>query len=82
MTVFWNGILNATEWIQEEERKEVLEWIKSKDCRRKELNLYLNNVGEDCLMRKDVEICDNCEMALEYGGELKVDNGISISIIP
>ena len=77
VTVFWNGILNATEWIQEEERKEVLEWIKSKDCRRKELNLYLNNVGEDCLMRKDVEICDNCEMALEYGGELKVDNGKS-----
>jgi superfamily II DNA helicase RecQ len=78
VTVFWDGILNATEWIEEEERKEVLEWIKSKDCRRKELSLYLNNEGEDCLMRNEVEICDNCEMAMQNGGNMRSEKGKTI----
>ena len=39
------------------------------------LKRYLNEVKRDYLSGKVGEMCDNCEMALKYGGELKVDNG-------
>ena len=36
------------------------------------MSLYLNNEGEDCLMGNEIEICDNCEMALEKGGNMRL----------
>ena len=43
----------------------MISWIKSKECRKKSLSIYLHGTGQDCLSQRDGELCDNCDEALK-----------------
>ena len=76
LTIFWPGIMEETEWLKEDERKEVMEWIENLGCRRLAIGLYLNGSGVDCLSLKGAEWCDRCDDAC---GSVE---GLSMSIRP
>jgi len=63
LTIFWRGIMEDTDWIEEEDRADVLKWIESSGCRRKAIGEYLYGRGVDCLSLKKAELCDRCEEA-------------------
>jgi RecQ family ATP-dependent DNA helicase len=64
LTVYWEGIIGETEWIDKSEREEVLKWIKSEDCRRQLIGEYLDGDGTDCLASGKAEPCDCCEKVM------------------
>jgi len=73
VTIFWEGIVEETNWITEKERGDVLRWIESDGCRKEGLGKYLNGVGKDCLSGKVGEMCDNCEKRLKEGGRIRIE---------
>ena len=72
VTMYWEGLEEETRWMMDERKKEMLEWIRMKGCRKKSLSVYLHGTGEDCLSQRDGEICDNCEKILNDGLDWKV----------
>jgi len=70
--MYWEGLEEETKWMMDERKKEMLEWIRMKGCRKKSLSVYLHGTGEDCLSQRDGEICDNCEKILNDGLDWKV----------
>jgi RecQ family ATP-dependent DNA helicase len=64
LTVFWEGITEETEWIEKEEREEVLRWVRAEGCRRELIGLYLDGEGTNCLALGKAEPCDNCERVM------------------
>jgi len=65
LTLFWDGLENHTSWIEKEGKDLMISWIKSKECRKKSLSIYLHGTGQDCLSQRDGELCDNCDEALK-----------------
>ena len=65
VTLFWPEITRFTDWIKEEEREPVLQWIRSEGCRRTTMGMYLHGIGRDCLSMAKGEHCDHCEQALQ-----------------
>jgi superfamily II DNA helicase RecQ len=78
ITVFWPGILEETEWLDEEERDEVLEWIQNMGCRRLGIGEYLNGSEVDCLSLRNAQHCDRCEVACGKEGRLGFRGGMSL----
>jgi Helicase conserved C-terminal domain len=78
ITVFWPGILEETEWLDEEERDEVLEWIQNMGCRRLGIGEYLNGSEVDCLSLRNAQHCDRCEAACGKEGRLGFRGGMSL----
>jgi len=58
---FWEGIKRMTEWIKDEGKEKMIDWVKSSECRKKGLSIYLHGSGDDCLSQSEGEICNNCE---------------------
>ena len=65
VTLFWSGIVQESDWIEEEERAEVLRWIEGKECRRLMIGRYLDGEGRNCMSLSKGEICDVCEKSME-----------------
>lgn len=76
ITVFWPGMLETSDWLDEDERNEVLKWIRDMGCRRLAIGEYLNGHGVDCLSLKDAQYCDRCEEACERGDVLVVGGSL------
>jgi len=76
ITVFWPGMLDTSDWLDENERNEVLNWIRDMGCRRLAIGEYLNGYGVDCLSLKGVQRCDKCEEACHDDGELVFDRNV------
>jgi len=62
---FWSGIEKETDWIEDEGRKDMLKWIRTKGCRKVAMSQYVHGVGWNCVGQEDGRLCDNCERMLE-----------------
>jgi ATP-dependent DNA helicase RecQ len=71
VTFYWLGIEQQTRWMETKDKKEMLEWIKTNECRKKTLSIYLHGIGEDCISQSDGLMCDNCEKAMK-GKEVSI----------
>jgi len=65
LTVYWDQLDDQLEWIPEEERQAMTDWIESDLCRKKLLSIAMHGQGEECLRQKAGKFCDNCKKVLD-----------------
>lgn len=75
ITIFWDGLIKEVkDWINEDDMNKVLEWIGTSECKRKELGIYCDGKGRDCLSLQDAELCCNCLKVLREATEMELES--------
>ena len=71
ITVFAESMLWISSFVKEQEKREVLKWIKREGCLREGLNLHRNGTGSTCVSDPRCQFCSRCEDGLRKSKELR-----------